>query len=454
TVRHTLPSGESEPELLELGFTWTDRALAEYPGQPGVFAGMRQILPTATLLLTAGALAWSAAPAHACAIDPDTGETTCGPPPPTHCTAAPAHWTTQPRLLIHTAEAPGDTTLLKSVGTDVMNQFNAIGATSAKITGVTTTTTAFKYEKRYDDPVPTIHVGFAPQATILDANGDEAGGLTSDRYMGLDCQPSVTIEFPMESAWDYGSPGENYYDAGPKNTDKGGTWWRPSLMHEVLHAFDLDHTSAEYAYMNHRGSGGFPWANRPAHEEVRPLPYDDELIRAAYPGSGSRWDVAALNTWYEFTDTSKGKAADQVKLCSPSVGTRWSDETSSDGCAADGTTTVGAAGSVLRTRFALANYSTGAVDVTYKLWLSKDRVWDASDLAVAAEHTDHLDEATSKLEPDKWTLPALCSGVTYHPIIRVEATHYNVLGQPVTITDWIPLRGDGLQSTWGCPIVS
>src|SRR6185503_2160306 len=46
-------------------------------------------------------------------------------------------------------------------------------------------------------------------------------------------------------------------------------------------------------------TGGFPWANRPAADSVRPLPDDARVLRARYPASGTRYDVAVLNTWYE-----------------------------------------------------------------------------------------------------------------------------------------------------------
>ena len=75
--------------------------------------------------------------------------------------------------------------------------------------------------------------------------------------------------------------------------------------------------------MNHRGDDGFPWGNRADADAVRPLPDDVRLLRASYPASGTRWDVDATNTWYEITSTSKGGAADQVKLCTASVGTAF-----------------------------------------------------------------------------------------------------------------------------------
>jgi hypothetical protein len=444
-------------------------------GAPGRRRPVRVML-AAVLIPVALAFAGHASAAHACSSDPDTGETTCGPPPPpppTTCPSAPAKWSAQPRVLLHVSEfratggALGAELQLMSAAYDVMNQFNAMGATAARITSVTSTTDAFKYKKAYSDAVPTIHVGFVPDATLTaDNKGNPAGGLTSPRYMGSACQPAVTIEFPdlASTNWSFSSPltgteinqGARFFDAGPKDPS-GATWFRPSLQHEVLHAFDLNHTATEYSMMNHRGDGGFPWANRPDHEAIRPLPDEIGLLRAAYPATGTRWDVAALDTWFGVMPDSKGGAADQLKLCSPSLGSSWSAETSSGACGVDGnkngSTTVGAPGSTLRTRFALANYSTGSEDVTTRLWLSKDETWDPSDVPADADQSQHLSAATSALVPAKWTLPTLCSGV-YHPIVHVVAMHINADGaaDPASVkTDWIPLRGT-ITSTWGCKV--
>src|SRR4051794_13760286 len=127
---------------------------------------------SAVLLAAAFGLSWHASPAHACAWDPDTGETNCGPPVQT-CPSVPATWPSAPRVLIHTSEflASGGTAaeqvLMTAAAINVMNQFNTMGATSARITSVATTAARFEYQKAYGDSVPTIHVGFVPKATII-----------------------------------------------------------------------------------------------------------------------------------------------------------------------------------------------------------------------------------------------------------------------------------------------
>src|SRR4051812_7812448 len=102
------------------------------------------------------------------------------------CGKTPSNWTTQPRLVLHLTElyAPGtepdDATLfgqellVLSQVSAAVNQLNAVGGTTAQVTGVTTTFDPFTYKGSYDDPVPTIHVGFQPSAKIAVDNGNNA----------------------------------------------------------------------------------------------------------------------------------------------------------------------------------------------------------------------------------------------------------------------------------------
>ena len=87
----------------------------------------------------------------------------------------------------------------------------------------------------------------------------------------------------------------------------------------------------DYAYMDHAGPGGFPWANRLVSDRVRPLPADIGWLRRTYPASGTVYDVSVLNTWHE--DGSEPDADDQVALCKPSTGTDWSDDIGGSGSA-------------------------------------------------------------------------------------------------------------------------
>jgi hypothetical protein len=367
---------------------------------------------------------------------------------------------------------------------DTANRFNEIGATTAAVANVTTSTEPFVWGTWAGDTTPTINVGFTDD--IQRDTGTKAFGGTrgAPRLDAHKCAIEQQIEFPTRRdpigmSWDFVTPleayrpptckptGYQYYDAGQTDCS-GATWFRPSFQHELLHAFGFSHTKSEYSFMNHRGdggspnkplgyvdTGGLPWANRGVDRSILPLPYEVGQLRKMYPGSGSRYDIAVLNTWYRPADDPTDDAAWQMKLCVPSLGSDWSADTSSGTCGVDGkkdgSTTVGAPGSTLWTRFALANYSTGSLDVDSKLWLSKDETWDPSDVPVDAVQSRSLDAATSKLVKAKWTLPELCSGV-YHPIVHLVAMHDNGDGtaDPASLKmDWIPLRGT-ITSTWGC----
>ena len=379
------------------------------------------------------AIAWHAPPAGACASDPDTGESTCGPPPPpppppsSNCVNS--VWKTSPKVVVHVSEflsgeglfGPGEEIYMVDDVQDAVNRFNEMGATTAAVASVTVSTEPFTFGKWQNDTTPTIHVGFTDD--IEHDAGGEAGGATlgAPRLDAHKCAIEQQIVFPTRSdplgmTWDFLTPlgayrpdtckptAYQYYDAGQTDCS-GATWFRPSFLHELLHAFGLSHTTSQYSFMNHRGdggwslsqpagyvdTGGFPWANRGVDRSVLPLPYEVGQLRKLYPGSGSRYDVAVLNTWYRPADVADD-AAWQMKLCSPSLGSDWSADTSSGTCGVDGkkdgSTTVSAPGSTLRTRFALANYSTGSLDVTATLWLSKDETWDPSDVPVDADQSD------------------------------------------------------------------
>jgi hypothetical protein len=387
-------------------------------------------------------------------------------------------WQSSPKVIVHESEflAGGGTT---SSETDMVNavkhvvdQFNAIGGTSAKITKVETTTDPFVYNSGKKDGA--IHVGFGTRDDIKAANnGNDADGVTHPaRY--TDCSiKQADILFPDPDAteggapvmWDYETPfgagdGRKFYDASTTDPD-GSTWFRPSFLHELEHAWDFKHLQGEYTFMTHRFPAGFPWANGAANDAIRPLPYEVGVLRDLYPASGTRYDVAPLNTWFGPPINADDDAGSQVDLCKPSLGSAFSDavdgsDTTGLTCGVDGSasgaTTV-CPGDSLKTRVALANYSTDSMRVTTKLYFSADDKWQSTDVASADSHTKTLDAATSGISRRDYAVPTLAPG-TYRPILYTDSEHVDANGtaDPSTeVTNWVPLLGTvTVSSASGC----
>lgn len=420
-------------------------------------------------LLAPGALAgWS---------EPGGGGTHEIPDPTGGTTTTGCHyytWPAQPKLVIHLGEfesGGGDSStesLMKSEVQKAVDQFNAVGGTSAKVTKVETSYAPFSFDKYKSDGA--IHLGFASQASfdaVVAAGGlpDGTDAVTQTPVYGCGIT-EAHILFPDVDAhhWTYLTPftaswyaaGARYYDAGATIPTTGEFYWfRPSFLHELLHAFGFKHAKAQYAFMNHRGDGGFPWANRPEADAVRPLPYDALLLRGRYPASGSRYDVAVLNTWYEPPADANDDAGNQTKLCIPSLGGSWSADTSSGTCGLNGNqfmTPEVCAGDTLRTRYTLANYSTESMTVVAALYFSRDGMFDSSDPSSTTIHNFDVQEAKSTLQEHTWTVPSLTPGVKYHPILRVVAEHIGANGADAQSVraDWIPLR----DTVTGCNSIS
>jgi hypothetical protein len=442
--------------------------------------------------------------------DENTSPYGSAPDPTDRCPTT--KWYRKPDIVVHLTEfergnsdALDELTMISGIQS-VANQFNAMGGTSAGIGTVTTTRDKFTFDSWYHDASPTIHVGFGDASDLADANasaqgpGVVGGATTADPLLDSDgCIVESHIIFPdsktlpsnFATPFDTGptpfetapSVGSLWFDA--KTSDRGldedgssrakESWFRPRFLHELLHAFGADHTLAHYSFMDYptafdnddQSSGGYPWANRPAAESLRPLPYDVALLRKLYPKANSdRDEVALFNTWY-------GPAADGVDaagsypLCMPSLGSDWSADLEPGSCGVeDGKPgkTVVCPGDTVRTRVALANYSTGPVDVTARLYMSRDLVWQSTDTVSATIRTKSLDAAESALWTATWKIPAFTSSTGNLPIIRVESTPKKAPSNPNpsattriagseatpsvespdlgrTTTDWIPLRG-------------
>jgi hypothetical protein len=355
----------------------------------------------------------------------------------------PIRWTSPPRIIWHTTEwqAGGGgpfTGDLYSALVSVADEFNHMGATSARVRYLDITSDPFTFGAWYQDPTPTIHLGFTNNANVAE------GATTAQPQVDANCEyDEMHIRFQdvNTQAWRFGLP-DTYYTA--QETDAAGAmYFRTAFLHELLHAFGLQHTRDDYAFMNFRE---FPWANRTGGNGVRPLPDDVAAMRYLYPAAGVRSEVATLTTWFDTNRVSAvgPGAAMQIGLCAPSLGNQFSASPFSDISATCGTGGPNAGSTsvcpddLLYTRFALANYSTESVHVDVRLWLSTDEVFTLSDKVSPTHPTADVTRANSALQSHNWRVPAgLIAGTRYFVIAQVAGT--TATGAPVD--DWIPLRG-------------
>jgi hypothetical protein len=229
----------------------------------------------------------------------------------------------------------------------------------------------------------------------------------------------------------------------------GKTWFRPSFQHELLHAFDFHHLQGQYTFMTHREPAGFPWANRPAADAVKLLPYEIGELRRIYPGSGTTYDVSLLNTWWGPPTDPDDNAGGQYQLCAPSLGKAYTPNDYDSGtCGTDngqpGGTGAVCSGTTLRTRFTLANSSTTDMDVTATLTFDREDLPNNLGAASPTVYKTHLDAATSGLQQVDWTVPSVSSLFAYRPTVHITAQHTGANGSPVAASvraDSIPLSG-------------
>jgi hypothetical protein len=460
---------------------------------------VKAALITGVALLGVGlaVLVQSPQQARACAGPPagGTGTVNCGPTTTTHTTTSTppqqtcGTWKTPPRLVIHYGElSSGQSRMTYTLNMiaaveDVVNAFNKVGGTSARVQSVESTTEPFVFGHWYHDTTPTIHVGFAPNMTAW----NDALGTPNPGARGLTTNPSIEVTQPLidncwylerhivfpdtsirfsgnvAQPWSFGAPPlttsttatKPYYDAGSADTTANVTtdtqyknepkldrlWFRPAFLHELLHAFGMTHHN-DYSMMTAGIGDGFPWANRPVADMVRPLPADIMRLRNMYPATvvGAVYDVSVLNTWDEPNPDNPGESK-QVALCQPSTGSSWSTDIGGIGfgyCGvSDGNPAQGCPGDTLYTRFAIANGSTESVDLKVKLAFSKDEQWGGSDdvLSPSGYSVDKSAE-DSKLMELTWKVPPIDTSnthVVWHPLVQISGDHVD--------TDWIPFRG-------------
>ncbi len=346
-----------------------------------------------------------------------------------------------PRVVLHSTEMVGFNLVeflqVLAAMEDVHASFDAMGGTWAQVVDFEVVSDPFVFRTWYGDPQPTIHVGFTsdPTANPGGTFWDVDTGSCTIREAHIQIQAADVFSWSLMEPSFYGL---NYWEEGLSNAT--GRYFRIMYVHELLHAFGLAHSNDGYGMLNY---GDRPWANRDLGDRIMPLPDDLQGLRALYPSSTARAEVAVLNTWFEpdNSGTTTYPAADQIQLCSPAVGDAWADRYD-DLCATSnggpGITEV-CPGDDLRVRFTVANYSTDSVDLTAKAWFSTDEVLDYAAGGDVRSPTTH--DTTVHGSGTRGRLFEVPTGLLfnreYHVIVKVKGE--TTAG--VRVSDWSPMIG-------------
>ena len=350
-------------------------------------------------------------------------------------------------VVLHLGESragTADQTAINDAVYWVNSEIGFVGGSTAYIGSMTTTYDPFTFGSWFGDTTPTIHVGFSSSL------GEEIGGQTKRGPFTVSActynEAQIVLPDVVARTWDFGTPGWDYFQA----TETGASsklWFRPVYLHELLHAFGLEHTSTDYANMNY---GIKPWANRPANDMMKPLPDDVKALRKLYPGTTSRYEVAAFNTWYDANDVSTQGAAYAKLLCAPSLGANYDTNLFATRCgtggAKSGSTTI-CKDDQLRLRFTVANYSTTMVYVSAQVYFSTDYTYGSTDVASSDTYALWIHPGGSKIVTASAKVPGLTamSGLTAHPILHLttwqDADDNGVIETATEKTDWNPMQG-------------
>ena len=319
--------------------------------------------------------------------------------------------------------------------TEIHQSLDDVGASSASVAGLESSSEPLVYGTWFGDAEPTIHVGFTSSSAA--AQGSTTWDISNDGACHI-LEAHIEFQDLTLTAWRFGEPeahGEVYYLA--EHDLITSPYFRISYLHELLHAFGLAHSNSSYSMMNY---GTRPFANRAGGGKVMPLPDDVEALRDLYPAAGSRRDLAVLNTWYEpdATSASTYPAANHQSLCKPSAGSTW-DSMFGEYCAIDPTTEV-CPGDNLLTRVAVANYGTESLGIEEKVWFSLDDQFSGggADTASSTVRTFTLGAQSSSQQGRVFEVPrGLDFGTDYFVIVRLRGT----TAGGASVSDWIPLRG-------------
>jgi hypothetical protein len=373
-------------------------------------------------------------------------------------------------IVVHTSSLLGSdlqvSNMLAAVNA-VVDEFNTVGGTAAHISSVTTSTDAYHHTTSYHESTGTIHLGFT---SVVGAGDDVDGNAVGeakpfevtrtisngDISIPTPCTvASPNIGFldlvsvvPGHVGWNFRTPGDTdrdqgnkYYQAGESDI-AGHLYFRPIVLHELLHAFGLAHSANTTAFMNY---GTKPWINRSRDKMITPLPDDLAALRYLYPAGGDVYRMALLNTALNpSAPLSDSGAGIQSPLCHPSGGTTYAPLFDSYGCATSAVYKV-CAGAPVYGAYSLANYSTSAMNVTVGAWFSTDDVWDWDDHEAVDYDSFTISAGKTALFGDHWTMPSMLVGTQHlYVILRVIATKDTPGSAPPAdsvTTDWLPLYG-------------
>jgi hypothetical protein len=344
-----------------------------------------------------------------------------------------------PRIVLHVAEflADGRTGIEQDQLIDaivaVNVQFDQVGGTTADIGTILVSADPFTYTVPYGDTTPTLHIGFMDDPTYRAEAGpvgavtvfsDDQGEDPVDADSDRECyytEAHMRFNLPSTTDWNFGTPGTYYFQAGSDDS-AGDPYFRQTYLHELLHAFGLDHADNTYSFLNY---GDRPWANRSADEQIMPLPDEIRWLRKQYPAPTRRADAAVLNTWFDRSDVGSEGAAEGRLLCQPGRGafdadpfaTRCGDQRADASVVCDG--------DKLRVRFALANYSTATLNAVVQLYFSYDLTLDLNyDRPSGDWYVVSPPAAHSGLFSYTFTVPEIVAvpGTPYWPMIRITAS--------------------------------
>jgi hypothetical protein len=241
----------------------------------------------------------------------------------------------------------------------------------------------------------------------------------------------------------YDMPEDNsdHYYQQPIIANGYSYYFRPLIMHEILHVAGLNHEPYDYAFMNYNTRA---WTNRSSEKQIEPLPDDRQGLRAIYGNSVTECDIAVTNSWDE--NGTDPDPAHQYPLCEPAKGTGWNSDIFGTHCAASPTHEV-CPGDTFYARFAVLNYGTESHLIDQRIWFSTNNTLEtAVDIKAPNYPDDTVSANASYLPAYTWTVPSTVSYDTYYYLIvraTIDPDDPKLCDESVnesTQNNWMPLR--------------